>query len=185
MAMEDALFGLNTMVGKLADAVFEQNALLRQLIAAKATADTQLKYVVTPLDPSDKREAADAAAAKAASGVPLTAGEAATALDGQHAPKKERAAKKDKPADPPTEPEKPAAPPKVEKPAPTMEYAVLKERILDVSAKFGRDKVTEMLKPFGVTRGQELKPEQYVAAHAAALAVLAGADAPQTEDDIA
>lgn len=178
MAMEDALFGLNTMVGKLADAVFEQNALLKQLLAAEQGA-------APSADLSDKREAADAAAAKAASGVPLTAGEAATALDGQHAPKKERAVKKDKPADPPAEPEKPAAPPKVEKPAPTMDYAVLKERILDVSAKFGRDKVTEMLKPFGVTRGQELKPEQYVAAHAAALAVLAGANAPQTEDDIA
>jgi hypothetical protein len=164
MSLEASITDLAAAIRELA----RVTTLLRTDVVTTTTAE----HVPAIVAAAGKREASDAMAAKAAAGEQLTAAEAVVALNGQHAPKAE-ASKSDAPKSKKTE-----AAPKVEaaaaKPeAPAIKYDAVRDAILDVAAKFGGPNVAVVLAPFGVKRGQELKPEQWAAARDAARAFIA------------
>ncbi|MFN7339790.1 MAG: hypothetical protein ACK5VI_01765 [Opitutia bacterium] len=90
--------------------------------------------------PAEKREASDQAAAKAAAGEPLTAGEAATALDGRHAPK--------------------AEPAKVEAPA-ALTYEAAAAVVTKVARMRSRDAAVAVLATFGASSLKDVTPDRY------------------------
>lgn len=177
---------LEKVIEDLTTAIREHTLVLTAqatgLAIQRAAADAMAqKAKTTPLtaEAPPERAAADAMAEKAKT-TPLTAGEAAQALDGQHAGKPGVTKGKEKKATPAPTPAAAPAP----APAPaattaqgnaTMPYELLREKILDVAAKFGGNtRVQEMLKPYGASRGQELKPEQYADVYRDAMAILNG-----------
>lgn len=118
----------------------------------------------SPADDGETAEKAAAAAAaakaaKAAAAAEAKAAKAAAAAEAEAAAEARAAAEAKAAADAAALSARAAA---------DVPYDRVREAILDVAAKHGRDAVLALLKPFGVERGQQLKPEQYAAALAAA-----------------
>lgn len=188
MSLEESI---NNLAAAIREAAASGAALAAVLAPQVSTAEAPPR---SPADAADlapgvpavtsvveaKAAASAAMQARAAAGEQLTAAEAVVALDGHANVAKPRGRPR---AEAKAEPAKPAE----EKPAAvaTVAYAEVRERLLDIAAKHGADRMREVLKPFGVARGQELKEGQWAAVLEAAKAVLAGKAPPPVEEDLA
>lgn len=147
--LEEAIKELSSAIRVWTEALMRNNQLVEKLVAGREGAVAPEVKLPAPAAPTTRTVKTERGVTITGLPPPADAGEAPPPAAEAPAPAPKKA---------PAAPAAPAA-----EAAPAIPYADVRKAIIEFHKVHGNDGLKTLLAPYGATKGQELKPEQYAA----------------------